>query len=64
MNQEFVWDQSSLSTIHLVIGSAAHVTADMVFDSAKRMKSKRATLPAKVVGEMLVALKCVHESCC
>ena len=40
------------------------MTADMVFDSVKRMKSKRAALATKVVGEMLVALKCVHESCC
>ena len=39
LNQEFVWDQSTLSTVHPVVGPAPLVTVDMVFESVKKMKA-------------------------
>ena len=55
MNQEFVWDQSTLSTVHPVVGPAPLVTVDMVFESVKKMKAGKAAGPTGVVSEMLIA---------
>ena len=55
LNQEFVWDQSSLSTVHPVVGPAPLVSVDMVYDSVKKMKAGKAAGPTGVVSEMLIA---------
>ena len=55
LNQEFVWDQSSLSTVHLVVGPAPLVSVDMVYDSVTKMKAGKADGPTGVVSEMLIA---------
>ena len=55
LNQEFVWDQSTLSTVHPVVGPAPLVTVDMVFESVKKMKAGKAAGPTGVVSEMLIA---------
>ena len=55
LNQEFVWDQSALSTVHPVVGPAPLVTVDMVFESVKKMKAGKAASPTGVVSEMLIA---------
>lgn len=53
--QEFVWYQSSLSNAHLVVGPAPLVTADMVYDSVKKMKPGKAAGSTGVVSEMFTA---------
>ena len=55
MNKEFVWDQSSLSTVDPVVGPAPLVSVDMVYDSVKKMKAGKAAGPKGVVSEMLIA---------
>ena len=40
-NQEFDWDQSSLSVVHPVIGPALHVTVNMVEGTKKYQKIGR-----------------------
>ena len=55
LNQEFVWDQSSLSTVHPVVGPAPLVSVNMVYDSVKKMKAGKAAGPTGVVSEMLIA---------
>ena len=55
LNQEFVWDQSSLSTVHPVVSPAPLVSVDMVYDSVKKMKAGKAAGPTGVVSEMLIA---------
>ena len=55
LNQEFVWDQRSLSTVHPVVGPARLVSVDMVYDSVKKMKAGKAAGPTGVVSEMLIA---------
>ena len=55
LNQEFVWDQSSLSTVHPVVGPAPLVYVDMVYDSVKKMKAGKAAGPTGAVSEMLIA---------
>ena len=54
LNQAFVWDQSTLSTVYPVVGPAP-VTVDMVFESVKKMKAGKAAGPTGVVSEMLIA---------
>ena len=54
MNQEFGWDQGSLSVVHPV-GPAPHITADMLCDSVKKMTSGKAAGPPAVVSEMVAA---------
>ena len=55
MIQEFVWYQSSLSNAHLVVGPAPLVTADMVYDSVKKIKPGKAAASTGVVSEMFTA---------
>ena len=55
LNQEFVWVQSTLSTVHPVVGPAPLVTVDMVSESVKKTKAGKAAGPAGVVSEMLIA---------
>ena len=47
MNQEFGWDQSSLSVVHPVV--------DMACDRVKKMESGKATQPSGAVSEMVIA---------
>ena len=54
MNRESGWDQSSLSVVYPV-GSAPHITADMVCDSVKKMTPGKAAGPSAVVSEMVAA---------
>ena len=51
MNQEFGWDQSSYSVVHPVVALALHITADMVCESVKKMKSGEAAGPSGIVSE-------------
>ena len=53
-NQEFVCDQSSLSTVYPIVGPAPLVSVDMVYDSVKKMKAGKAAGPTGVVSEMLI----------
>ena len=55
MNQEFAWNQSSLSYVHPVVGLAPLVTAGMVYDSVWKMKSAKTVGPRGVVSEMQIA---------
>ena len=55
LNQEFVWDQSTSSTVHPVVDPAPLVTVDIVFESVKKMKAEKAAGPTGVVSEMLIA---------
>ena len=49
------FDQSTLSTVHPVVGPPPLVTIDMVFESVKKMKAGRAAGPTGAVSEMLIA---------
>ena len=51
LNQEFGWDQSSYSVVHPVVALALHITADMVCESVKKMKSGEAAGPSGIVSE-------------
>lgn len=55
MNQEFAWNQNSLSYVHPVVGLAPLVTAGMVYDSVWKMKSAKTVGPRGVVSEMQIA---------
>ena len=55
MNQEFAWNQSSLSYVHPVVGLAPLVTAGMVYDSVWKMKAAKTVGPRGVVSEMQIA---------
>ena len=52
MIQDHVWYQISLSSVHLVVGPAPLVTADMVYDTVKKIKPGKAAGSTEVI-EML-----------
>ena len=53
LNQEFGWDQGSLSAVHPVVGS--HITVAMVCNSVKEIESWKAAEPSGVASEMAIA---------
>ena len=55
MNQEFGWDQNSLSVVDPVVASTPHIIVDMACDSVKKMESGKAAQPPGVVSEMVIA---------
>ena len=55
LNEEFAWDETSLSDADPVEGSAIQVTEDMVASAVLHMKSGKAAGPSDIVVEMLNA---------
>lgn len=55
LNQEFGWDQGSLSAVHPVVGPGSHITVAMVCNSVKKIESWKAGEPLEVVSEMAIA---------
>ena len=54
-NQDYVWYQSCLSTSRPVVHLSFRVTANMVYNSVKKIKSGKEAGSAGFVSEMLIA---------
>ena len=55
LNEEFAWDENSLSSVEPTQGPAIYFTDDMVKDATKPMKQGKAAGPTGTVAEMLFA---------
>ena len=55
LNVEFSWNRDNLSPVKPVSGPPVLITADMVSEAIKKMKSGKAAGPSGIVAEMLKA---------